>query len=420
MRASGDATEQRSWMGSPVGQVTFCDYPSSFRWRVVTVPPCQTILTVAAPTDERAFLPGSRCFQNQSIDGRCLDRLCTLGDHAAIAELDFPVMDLGEWLRRLDLEQYEPVFRENKIDDAVLPNLTAEDLKDLGIEFVGHRRKLLDAIAALRTEAPTPLSDAPVAIEKAGSDTAERRQVTVMFSDLVGSTALSASMDPEDLRELIMAYQTCVADTVRRFGGFVAKYMGDGVLVYFGYPQAHEHDAERAVRAGLELVSAVSNLKTHAALQTRVGIATGLVVVGDLIGAGASQEQAIVGETPNLAARLQGIAEPNSIVIADGTRQLVGDLFELEDLGRQELKGISAPVRAWAARRPASVEGRFEAMHANGLTDLVGREEELNLLLRRWSKAKSGEGQGVLLSGEGGIGKTPFTGEGVWGVGTQA
>jgi len=320
-------------------------------------------------------------------------------------------MDLGEWLRRLDLEQYEPVFRENKIDDAVLPNLTAEDLKDLGIEFVGHRRKLLDAIAALRTEAPTPLSDAPVAIEKAGSDTAERRQVTVMFSDLVGSTALSASMDPEDLRELIMAYQTCVADTVRRFGGFVAKYMGDGVLVYFGYPQAHEHDAERAVRAGLELVSAVSNLKTHAALQTRVGIATGLVVVGDLIGAGASQEQAIVGETPNLAARLQGIAEPNSIVIADGTRQLVGDLFELEDLGRQELKGISAPVRAWAARRPASVEGRFEAMHANGLTDLVGREEELNLLLRRWSKAKSGEGQVVLLSGEAGIGKSRLTAE---------
>src|SRR4051794_25095950 len=322
-------------------------------------------------------------------------------------------MDLGDWLRPLGLEQYEAAFREQKIDATVLPNLTAEDLKELGVGFVGHRRKLLDAIAALRSEAraPAPLSDVPLATEEAATDTAERRQVTVMFSDLVGSTALSARMDPEDLRELIMAYQTCVADTVRRFGGFVAKYMGDGVLVYFGYPQAHEHDAERAVRAGLELVSAVSNLKTHAALQTRVGIATGLVVVGDLIGAGASQEQAIVGETPNLAARLQGIAEPNSIVIADGTRQLVGDLFELEDLGRQELKGISAPVRAWAARRPASVEGRFEAMHANGLTDLVGREEELNLLLRRWSKAKSGEGQVVLLSGEAGIGKSRLTAE---------
>ena len=233
-------------------------------------------------------------------------------------------------------------------------------------------------------------------------DRAERRQVTVMFSDLVGSTALSARMDPEDLREVISAYQKCVAETVQRFGGFVAKYMGDGVLIYFGYPQAHEDDAERAVRAGLELVAAVGALKTHAPLQTRVGIATGLVVVGDLIGSGASQEQAIVGETPNLAARLQGVAEPNSVVIAESTRKLVGNLFELEDLGAQDLKGIAGPVRAWAALRPASVESRFEAMHASGLTELVGREEELELLLRRWSKAKTGEGQVVLLSGEAG------------------
>src|SRR5436190_7815899 len=322
-------------------------------------------------------------------------------------------MELGHWLRTLGLEQYEAAFREQKIDDTVLPSLTAEDLKELGVGYVGHRRKLLDALAALRTEAgaPAPLSDVPLATEEAATDTAERRQVTVMFSDLVGSTALSARMDPEDLREVIRAYQTCVADTVRRFGGFVAKYMGDGVLVYFGYPQAHEDDAEQAVRAGLGLVSAVSDLKTHAALQTRVGIATGLVVVGDLIGAGASQEQAIVGETPNLAARLQGLAEPNSVVIANGTRQLLGNLFELEDLGPQELKGISAPVRAWAALRPASVEGRFEAMHASGLTDLVGREEELDLLLRRWSKAKCGEGQVVLLSGEAGIGKSRLTAE---------
>ena len=230
-----------------------------------------------------------------------------------------------------------------------------------------------------------------------------------MFSDLVGSTALSARMDPEDLREVISAYQKCVAETVQRFGGFVAKYMGDGVLVYFGYPQAHEDDAERAVRAGLELVAAVSGLKTHAPLQTRVGIATGLVVVGDLIGSGASQEQAIVGETPNLAARLQGIAEPNSVVIAESTRKLVGNLFELEDLGAQDLKGIAGPVRAWAALRPSSVESRFEALHASGLTELVGREEELELLLRRWSKAKTGEGQVVLLSGEPGIGKSRLT-----------
>src|SRR5450755_1708172 len=230
-----------------------------------------------------------------------------------------------------------------------------------------------------------------------------------MFSDLVGSTTLSARMDPEDFREVISAYQNCVAETVVRFGGFVAKYMGDGVLIYFGYPHAHEDDAERAVRAGLQLVTAVGDLKTHADLQTRVGIATGVVVVGDLIGSGSSQEQPIVGDTPNLAARLQGIAEPNSVVIAESTRKLVGGLFELEDLGLQELKGISGPTRAWAALRPASVEGRFEAMHASGLTDLVGREEELDLLLRRWSRAKSGEGQVVLLSGEAGIGKSRLT-----------
>jgi class 3 adenylate cyclase/predicted ATPase len=320
-------------------------------------------------------------------------------------------MDVGGWLRRLGLEQYEATFRENEISEKVLPNLTAEDLKDLGVGMVGHRRMLLDAIAALRApaSAPTPLSDTSPGTDKAAKDTAERRQVTVMFSDLVGSTALSARMDPEDLREIISAYQTCVADTVRRFGGFVAKYMGDGVLVYFGYPQAHEDDAERAVRAGLGLVSAVSNLKTHARLQTRVGIATGLVVVGDLIGAGASQEQAIVGETPNLAARLQGLAEPNSIVIADGTRKLVGNLFELEDLGPQDLKGITGRVRAWAPLRPSAVDGRFEALHTTELTAAVGREEEFELLHRRWSNSKTGEGQVVLLSGEAGIGKSRLT-----------
>ena len=230
-----------------------------------------------------------------------------------------------------------------------------------------------------------------------------------MFSDLVGSTALSARMDPEDLREVISAYQKCVAETVRRFGGFVAKYMGDGVLVYFGYPQAHEDDAERAVRAGLELIAAVGALKSPVTLQTRVGIATGLVVVGDLIGSGAAQEQAIVGETPNLAARLQGIAEPNMVVIAEGTRKLLGNLFELQDLGAKDLKGIAAPVRAWAALRASSAEGRFEALHASGLTALVGREEEVELLLRRWSRAKTGEGQVVLLSGEAGIGKSRLT-----------
>ena len=323
-------------------------------------------------------------------------------------------MDVVVWLRSLGLGKYEAAFRENEIDETVLPGLTAEDLKELGVAALGHRRKLLDAIAALRNEAGvTAFSAAAGATSVAPSlspeDRAERRQVTVMFSDLVGSTALSARMDPEDLREVISAYQKCVAETVQRFGGFVAKYMGDGVLIYFGYPQAHEDDAERAVRAGLELVAAVSGLKTHAALQTRVGIATGLVVVGDLIGSGGSQEQAIVGETPNLAARLQGIAEPNSVVIAENTRKLLGDLFELEDLGAKDLKGIAGPVRVWSALRTGSAEGRFEAFHATGLTELVGREEELELLLRRWSKAKTDEGQVVLLSGEAGIGKSRLT-----------
>ena len=323
-------------------------------------------------------------------------------------------MDIAGWLRSLGLERYEAAFRENEIDETILASLTHETLKELGVTAVGHRLKLLDAIAALRTDGATKRSSAEEATGRAApsitpEDRAERRQVTVMFSDLVGSTALSARMDPEDLREVIAAYQKCVAETVQWFGGFVAKYMGDGVLVYFGYPQAHEDDTERAVRAGLELVSAVTALKTHAALQTRVGIATGLVVVGDLIGSGEAQERGIVGGTPNLAARLQSIAEPNTVVIAESTRKLLGNLFELQDLGARDLKGISEPVRPWAALRPASVESRFEALHASGLTELVGRDEELELLQRRWSKAKTGEGQVVLLSGEAGIGKSRLT-----------
>ncbi len=320
-------------------------------------------------------------------------------------------MDIGGWLRNLGLEQYEAAFRDNAINEKVLPNLTAEDLKDLGIGMVGHRRTLLDAIALLRADrtAKAPPPEAPLTVPKPGQDTAERRQVTVMFSDLVGSTALAARMDPEDLREVISAYQKCVAETVQRFGGFVAKYMGDGVLVYFGYPQAHEDDAERAIRAGLELVNAVGGLNASVPLQIRVGIATGLVVVGDLIGSGEAQERGIVGETPNLAARLQSIAEPDTVVIADGTRKLLGNLFELQDLGAKDLKGIGGPVKAWAALRPATIESRFEALRASGLAELVGRDEELELVLKRWSKAKSGEGQVVLLSGEAGIGKSQLT-----------
>jgi class 3 adenylate cyclase/predicted ATPase len=320
-------------------------------------------------------------------------------------------LDIDSWLRSLGLGQYEAAFRDNAIDEKVLPRLTAEDLKDLGVGIVGHRRTLLDAIARLRTDASEKAlsTDAVSTPSASPQDRGERRQVTVMFSDLVGSTALSARMDPEDLREVISAYQKCVAETMRRFDGFVAKYMGDGVLVYFGYPQAHEDDAERAVRAGLELVAAVSALASPVSLQTRVGIATGLVVVGDLIGSGEARERGIVGETPNLAARLQGVAQPNMVIIAEGTRKLLGNLFELEDLGAKDLKGIAVPVRAWAARRASLVESRFEALHAGGLTALVGREEELELLLRRWSRAKTGEGQVILLSGEAGIGKSRLT-----------
>jgi class 3 adenylate cyclase/predicted ATPase len=322
------------------------------------------------------------------------------------------MQQIADWLEKLGMSEYTVRFAENDIDFTILGDLTDQDLEKIGVASLGHRRKLLRAIADLKDAKKSEPGIAAAAAAPGAPhphDTAERRQVTVMFSDLVGSTALSARMDPEDLREVISAYQKCVAETVRHFDGFVAKYMGDGVLVYFGYPQAHEDDAERAVRAGLELIGAVSALKPNAPLQTRVGIATGLVVVGDLIGAGAAQEQAIVGETPNLAARLQGIAEPNTVVIAEATRKLLGNLFELEDLGARVLKGIALPVRAWAALRASSIESRFEALHVSGLTALVGREEELELLLRRWFRAKTGEGQVVLLSGEAGIGKSRLT-----------
>ena len=248
-------------------------------------------------------------------------------------------MDVADWLRKLGLEQYEPAFRANEIDERVLPSLTAEDLRDLGITLVGHRRRLLDAIAALRAErsgAPdggSPLPNPPALAGEGGVGAgAERRQLTVMFCDLVGSTALSARLDPEDLREVVAAYHRAVADVVRSFDGFVAKYMGDGVLVYFGYPRAHEDDAERAVRAGLGVVDAVGRLDVKSGkLQARVGIATGLVVVGDLIGEGSAQEQSVVGETPNLAARLQALAEPDAVVIAAGTRRLVGKPVRLPE-----------------------------------------------------------------------------------------
>ena len=320
------------------------------------------------------------------------------------------MQQIADWLQNLGLGQYAQLFAENDINFAILADLTDQDLQEIGVTSLGHRRQLLRAITELKggeTGTPKPATEyiAPVTPH----DTAERRQVTVMFADLVGSTALSAHMDPEDLREVIAAYRKCTAETVRHLGGFVSQYLGDGVLVFFGYPQAHEDDAERAVRAGLQLVAAVAGLRTRASLQTRVGIATGLVVVGEIADAGGPQERGIIGQTPNLAARLQSSAEPNQVIIAESTRRLLGNLFELEDLGTKDLKGIAGPVRVWAALRPSSAASHFEALHGTTLTDLVGREEELELLLRRWSKAKTGEGQVVLLSGEPGIGKSRLT-----------
>jgi class 3 adenylate cyclase len=250
-------------------------------------------------------------------------------------------IEITDWLRSLGLEQYAPAFRENEIDERVLPSLTAEDLKDLGVALVGHRRRLLDAIAKLSEGEPPVEASAATGPVAAASGEAERRQLTVMFCDLVGSTPLSTRFDPEDLREIVGAYHRCVTDTVARFGGFVAKYMGDGVLVFFGYPQAHEDDAERAARAGLGVIDAVGRLATQEPLNVRIGIASGLVVVGDLIGAGAAQERGVVGETPNLAARLQALARPGTLVVADSTRRQIGTLFEIEDLGLQPLRGTA-------------------------------------------------------------------------------
>lgn len=310
------------------------------------------------------------------------------------------------WLEHLGLGQYANVFTENDVDLRALPHLTDQDLRDLGISL-GHRRVLLAAIADLDDQAP-PAVESTVSDGHPDKAEAERRQLTIMFCDLVGSTALSGQLDPEDMREVIRAYQSACAGIITRFEGHVANYMGDGVLAYFGYPQAHEDDAERAVRAGLELAEAVAKLMTPTGkhLAARVGIATGQVIVGDIVGEGGAQEEAVVGETPSLAARLQTLAEPNSVVIGPGTRHLLGELFDLADLGARELKGFAEPIQAWRVTGESRMEGRFEARHGAELTPLIGRDEELRFLLSRWRQARDGEGQVVLLSGEPGIGKS--------------
>jgi class 3 adenylate cyclase len=292
-------------------------------------------------------------------------------------------VDLSAWLQDLGLERYEQAFRDNDIAPAVLPELTDRDLKDLGVSL-GHRRVLLKAIADLAARgADAALASAAEAAPRTDRATgAERRQLTVLFCDLGGSTELAARLDPEDMGRVIRAYQECCAEVVERWGGHVAKYMGDGVLAYFGWPQAHEDDAERAVRAGLAITAALARLETPAGatLAARVGIATGLVMVGELIGEGAAQEQMVVGETPNLAARLQALAELGNVVISQATRRLVGGLFELADLGPRRLKGFAEPLAAWQVEGDGHAEGRFEALHGERLTPLVGREHELGIL----------------------------------------
>jgi class 3 adenylate cyclase/tetratricopeptide (TPR) repeat protein len=313
------------------------------------------------------------------------------------------VPDVASWLARLGLDKYIEAFTANEVDFVALRHLNDDDLRELGLP-VGPRRKVLAAIVALDDDATLPAFAPAPAPPRRG---AERRQLTVMFIDLVGSTELSQRLDPEELRDVIGAYQSAVSTEITRYEGHVAKLMGDGVLAYFGWPRAHEDDAERAVHAALAAATATAKLTAAAgdSLAARIGIATGVVVVGDLVGKGSSQEEAVVGETPNLAARLQALADPNTVVIADSTQRLVAGLFDMVDLGQRDLKGFATPVRAWCIAGETPAEGRFDALH-DVATPLVGRAVELDILLQRWQQARAEKGQVVLLSGEPGIGKS--------------
>jgi class 3 adenylate cyclase len=310
--------------------------------------------------------------------------------------------DLRDWLRRNNFEQYADAFESNDIDLDILAELTDRDLEQLGLSL-SNRRRLMKAFAARGNDATPSTPSSP---ESSGD--AERRQVTVLFSDMVGSTALSGRIDPELLGGLMRRYQDATAGAIGRYGGFVAKFMGDGVLAYFGFPRAFEDAADRAVRAALDIIAEVGDIELpdSTRVQARIGIATGLVVVGEIIGTGIAQERTIVGETPNLAARLQALAAPDTVLVSEATRNLLGGLFELEPTGEHELKGFARPVPAWRVRGEASVESRFAAIHAGRNLPLIGRSHEMGLMRERWQLARHGEGQIVTVIGEAGIGKS--------------
>ena len=323
------------------------------------------------------------------------------------------MLDIEIWLTEIGLAKYAPLFAEAEIDFETLPELVEDDLKELGLPL-GPRRKIWGAIKRLAGHpdtAPQPVDREPTApgaaTEPAHASDAERRQLTVMFDDLVGSTEMSKRLDVEDMCDVITSYQNTAAGVVSRYEGFVAKFMGDGVLCYFGWPRAHENEAGRAAKAGLAIVAAVARLEGRGAtLSCRVGIATGLVVVGDLVGEGSAREEAVVGDTPNLAARLQEAAEPGQVLIADSTRQLPGDLFILAARPPLSLKGLAHPVAAFEVLGERALASRFAARQGAALTPIVGRDQELAQLVERWRRVIEGEGQAILVTGEAGIGKS--------------
>src|SRR6516165_10168177 len=314
---------------------------------------------------------------------------------------------IAEWLESIGLTEYAQRFSENAVDFSTLRDLTDQDLKELGV-LLGHRRKLLRAIAELDVTSAIATTPPPTKPEREPLDEAERRYLTVMFCDLAGSTALSTRLDPGDIWRVVASYQAAIGAVIGRYQGMIAQYMGDGVLAYFGYPVAHEDSAVQAVRAALEIVDAVASLRidVSTALQARIGIATGTVVMNELLVNEIPAEKAIVGETPNLAARLQALAEPGTVLICPSTRQVTGGYFNYRDLGQLSLKGFAQPISASQVLGMSGVESRFEAMHASRLPPLFGREEEMDLLLRRWRQATQEEGRVVVLTGEPGIGKS--------------